>query len=453
MRLYPRRLRIRLMVGLAALGLGLSVVLGVSTYQLARWYLLGQREALAVQQSTLHARAVSGKILELGQPTADEYLEMLALTKSRAVILAGSDWFSATLDVDRSRIPPALIDEVRSGTSMSQRLRINEAPHFVVGVPMLDGEAAYFEFVPAVEYERTLRTLAVVLVSVGSATTALAAALGWAISRRVLRPLEAVAESASAMSNGDLERRLDVGSDPDLLPVAEAFNEMAASLSERIAREQRFTADVSHELRTPLTAMSSAVALVRRSLSLERAQFAVDVIADQIDHLTRLTTDLLELAVVDAAKPSSAAELVDVSALILGQAEMLGMASAVDPRCKAQLLHRVNPLRLQRIVVNLLENAQRYGGGATRIHWSRSGPWVRVEVDDAGPGVPDEERQAIFGRFHRGSASNGAPHVKGTGLGLALVEEYAHLEGGSVWVEDAPGTGARFVVELRGTPS
>jgi signal transduction histidine kinase len=103
--------------------------------------------------------------------------------------------------------------------------------------------------------------------------------------------------------------------------------------------------------------------------------------------------------------------------------------------------------RLQRVLRNLIDNAQRYGGGAVRVGIVRDGSRVRLEVDDAGPGVPPAERERIFDRFARGLGSRSGDKG-GAGLGLSLVAEHVRMHGGSVWVEDRPGGGARFVVSL-----
>ena len=236
-------------------------------------------------------------------------------------------------------------------------------------------------------------------------TTAIGAAAGFVLSRRVLRPLTAVAETAQAMNAGDLQRRLEVGDDPDLLPVAESFNSMASSLEARIAREQRFTADVSHELRTPLTAMGSAVSLAQRTSSPERTAFAIDVLADQVAHLRQLTLELLELSRVDAGRDDERRELVDLNAMAVRLAVAQGLDAEVVVGAMIPMLHEVNSLRFERTIGNLLENASRYGGGATRVECRHVGGSLRVIVDDGGPGVPEEERTSIFGRFHRGSAT------------------------------------------------
>lgn len=448
MRVLPRGLRARSAAGFALLALVLSLVLSVATYQLARWYLLDQRSTLATRQAVLHAQVLSGQLSGQPSPSNTQVTAALEQTRSRAVLLVADTWYSAVVDLNQSRVPAAMVDATRAGVAQRQRLRVNGVPYFVVGVPVPSANAAYFEFVPALEYERTLRTLGYVLAAVATVTTALGALSGWVLSRRVLRPLQSVAESAQAMSAGDLRQRLDVGEDPDLRPVAESFNTMARSLEDRIHREQRFTADVSHELRTPLTAMSSAVALAKRSGSQERTTFAIEVLEDQVDHLRQLTLELLELARVDAGRSDAVRELTDVSALVARQAELHGVAGAIAPVGPDPVLHQVSPLRLERVIANLLENAARYGGGATMIECGHVDGTLRLVVDDAGPGIPADERESIFGRFHRGSASAAAGHPKGTGLGLSLVEEYVRLDGGRVWAEDSPEGGARFVVEI-----
>lgn len=426
----------------------LASVMSVATYQLARWYLLDQRQTLAVSQVILRSQVISGQLAGQGELDDDEILGVLVRAGGRAVLLRDDTWYSTVVDLTESRIPAQLVDEVRAGAPQRQRLSIGGTPYFAIGVPLPAANAAYFEFVPAIEFERTLRTIALVLAVVAAVTTVLGAILGWVLSRRVLRPLDAVAETAQAMSGGDLQRRLDVGDDPDLRPVADSFNSMAASLEARIAREQRFTADVSHELRTPLTAMSSAVSLAQRSTTADRTSFAVDVIADQVDHLRQLTLELLELSRLDAGQADDTRESIDVGGVVRRQVELHEIGDVL--RCPEQLVHSVNPVRFERVVANLLENAARYGGGATAVACHHVGSTLRIVVDDEGPGVPADERAAIFERFHRGTASLATEHAKGTGLGLSLVDEYVRLDGGRVWAEDAPGGGARFVVEIPG---
>lgn len=449
MRALPRGLRARTTLGFAALGLLSSVALSVATYQLSRWYLLDQRETLATRQVMVDALVARGLVAAARNEDDAVEAALGALPTARVVLRLGDEWFAAVVDLSEESIPEALIADVDEGAAARMRISVNGAPYLLVGVPMQGLDATYYEFVPLREYEGTLRTLGTVLLIGASVTTVGGALAGWFASRRVLRPLAGVSAAARAISTGDLGRRLDVDHDVDLQPVAASFNDMASSLEERIARELRFTSDVSHELRTPLTAMASAVSLARRVELPPRAEFAVTVLDQQVDHLRRLTLELLEISRIDVGVDQLQPDDVDVVEVVLRCVRDAGLSEGiVVDRLGADRIHRLDRARFERTVANLLENADRYAGGATSVSIERSGGDLVVTVDDVGPGVPADERVAIFGRFHRGTAPQPADRPKGTGLGLALVSEHVQMHGGRVWVEDRPGGGARFVVVL-----
>jgi len=448
-RLRPQGLRARSATAFALLALLLSVTLSSSTYQLARWYLLEQRESLATRQAIINALVAKG-VVTASEPGNIDVLESLrSVSNARAVLRVGDTWYAEVVELSEATIPPQLADAVETDGSAKQRIVVNDAPYLVVGVLLPGVDASYFEFVPLSELRRTLETLATVLIVGASLTTIAGAVAGWLASRRLMRPLGDVALAAQAMSAGDLTRRLEVGPDRDLEPVAESFNEMAESLEARIERELRFTADVSHELRTPLTAMASAVSLARRSEMSGRLKFAVDVLDDQVDHLRRLTLELLEISRIDAGVSELRLDDVDVEvatsrALTAADVDLAKMRSWLD----GDVVHRLDRTRYDRVLANLLENADRYGGGVSSVQLLRHDGALVIWVDDAGPGVDPAERTAIFGRFHRGSIEQPPDRPKGTGLGLALVDEHVRMHGGSVSVTDSPFGGARFVIHL-----
>lgn len=444
-----RGLRARSAFAFALLALILSVALSVSTYQIARWYLLDQRDRLAVRQAFLNASVAKGLLASGGAAPADVIGTVGTASGTRALLNSGGKWSAATVELDESKVPAGVLESVQSGKAAEQRVEINGSPYLVIGVGLPGLDASYFEFVPLREYQRTLETLFVVLLIAGSVTTLGGALGGWMVSRRVLQPLGDVAAAAKAMSDGDLSSRLAVDNDPDLQPVADSFNEMADSLQDRIAREARFTADVSHELRTPLTAAGSAMSLAMRSELPERAQVAVGIAAAQLNQLQVLALDLLEISRFDAGVAElrpEATDIVELTTRVLDEADI--DRDVLDDRLGDRPEHRVDRTRYHRIVANLVENATRYAGGPTRVTLTRDDDRLVLTVDDAGPGVPEEERVAIFGRFHRGEHERQPGVPKGSGLGLSLVEEHVTLHGGTIAVVDSPDGGARFVVEL-----
>ncbi|MEO5898807.1 MAG: HAMP domain-containing sensor histidine kinase [Ilumatobacteraceae bacterium] len=439
-------LRMRSALAFAVLALVLSAALSVSTYQLTRSYLLDQRESLGLRQAILNASATKG-LLASGDADPGRAVTSIGTgSGSRAVLRVAGEWYAAAVELDETKIPSGVAENAARGVASQQRVEVNGNPFLVVGVGLPGLDTAYFEFVPLREYQRTLATLLTVLVIAASITTILGAVAGWMASRRVLRPLVGIAVAARAMSGGELSSRLDVGRDPDLRPVATAFNEMASSLERRIAREVRFTADVSHELRTPLTAAGSAINLARRAELSERAALAIGIAGDQIDQLRHLTLELLEISRFDAGVAELNADdtdVVDLSRRVLVDAG--ADPGLVHSDLGDNVMHRVDRLRYQRVLANLVENADRYAAGVVRVGLSREGSALVVTVDDAGPGVPESERLAIFGRFHRGLTERAPGTPKGSGLGLSLAEEHVALHGGSIRVTDNPDGGARFV--------
>lgn len=159
--------------------------------------------------------------------------------------------------------------------------------------------------------------------------------------------------------------------------------------------------------------------------------------------------DLLEISRGDQDADELAPEPVDVADLVHGI-----LATALPDRPvpvsaqPAPVVVHADRRKLERIVANLVDNAHQHADGPVRIGITRLGATVRLEVEDAGPGVPVELRERIFERFARGVLSGRRGSSTGSGLGLALVAQHVAQHGGRVWVEERPGGGARFVVCL-----
>ena len=453
-----RRLGLRTRVTLAfAFGaLLLSVAFSAVSYGLVRNYLVSQQEDAAVEEALLNARLARDS-LRSSAPNLPRILANLrSPSDSPAVVFYNDNWFSSSpLDVGQESLPPELRRVVAQGTPSSQAYRVARGggPRLAVGLPIPLVGARYFEIFSLVELERTLDFLGFALLGAGLATTVAGAAVGRWASTRLLRPVADVAQAAAAIAGGRLETRLGEVQDADLTILVTSFNSMVDALQERIERDARFASDVSHELRSPLTTLATSVGVIaaRRNEMPERARAALDLLEADVARFQRLVEDLLEISRFDAGVAELHREDVRLGELVRRAVASTGANVPVQLSPDVERLTvAVDKRRLERVIANLVENAAYYGNGATGVRVDRGRTVARIAVEDDGPGVPEEEREAVFRRFFRGSAA-GRRRIggKGSGLGLALVAEHVRLHGGRVWVEDGEGgTGARFVVEL-----
>lgn len=341
---------------------------------------------------------------------------------------------------------------VRDGSAASQRIRIDGTPVLAVGLPIAGNTASYIEVSPLRELDRTLRFLSWTLAASVVVGAAAGAAVGVWAAPRALAPLTQLTAVAAAAAAGDLGARLPVTRDPDLLPIATAFNATAERLQTRVQRDARFASDVSHELRSPLTTMANAMAVLerRRSELSPPAASALTLLSADLDRFARMVTNLLDISVSEQ-DGNLDLEPVDVAEFVRELLRHENGTGAVALELPAgPVLALVDRRRLEQILANLLRNAAEHAGGATGASVAVQEGTVRIRVDDRGPGVPAGLKQQIFERFARGAPAARVEDDHGAGLGLALVAEHARRMGGAVWVEDRPGGGARFVVALQG---
>ncbi len=467
-------LRARVTTTFAIGALALSTIMAGITYFTARQSFLNERQTTDQRQAFANASLVQDTLRSPGIDV-DQLLEQAdTLPGSRSVLLTGGQWYATSISVGKNAIPAQERSLVLAGTPATQLFSLSGTPQLVIGVPLPAVHAAYYEVFSLDELEGTLRTLAFALAAAALVTTLAGAAVGRWASGRALRPLAGVTEAAVAIAGGQLDTRVEAGDDVDLQELASAFNQMTANLQDRIEREARFTSDVSHELRSPLTTLSATVGVLeghRHELD-PRARSALDLLDGDLQRFTRMVDDLLEISRFDAGSAELSLDEVDPGELVR-QAVTSSAAHSAGGRTTVivpvEVAADVDGLRLgvdkrrfERVIANLFENASLYAGGVTRVaverHPATTGSdaagtvvpprCIRVIVEDRGPGIPTNERLHIFERFYRGSRSGQRASSEGTGLGLSLVAEHVRLHGGAVWVEDTPGGGSRFVVEL-----
>lgn len=450
----PRRVSLRTRVTLAfAIGaLVLSAGLATLTYELARSYLVRQRETSGLRQTYANARLVRSALVDGDADIAELLASVQSPARSSPILHYRGAWYKAPDGLALEALPPGMLSTIAAGTPARQRVRGGGAPQLVVGIPLPAVDGAYFEIFQLVELDRTLRILRNSSIAAALVTTVAGATIGWWASRRVLSPVAAVSAAAAAVASGRFDVRLEESGDPELSRMANSFNQMTEALLVRIRRDARFASDVSHELRSPLTTLAAALEVVRsrRDEMPERARLGLDLLAAELGRFERLVENLLEISRLDAGVE----ELV-VEDVVLGQFVREALRTGRGPAPALELQNgaakavvRGDKRRLERVLANLADNAERHGGGVVRVVVEREDSWAGFAVEDSGPGVPAEERERVFERFFRGRAAGMRGAGEGSGLGLALVQEHIGLHGGRVWVEDRDGGGARFVVRL-----
>ena len=463
---FGLRTRIALAVGLVSLALSIAVSLTV--YTVARQTLLDAREEAASRGALANSTVLAGRDLSEAEPA--EVISTLSSLSEVGKPMVAWDGGSSTQALDPrytvDDLPQELVAEAFAGDPAIMRYDAGGESVVAVAIPIPDQDSAFFEVTLLGDIESALGSIRLALAAAVIAATAAAAVLGYWASRYIIRPLTRVSQAAESVAQGQLDTRLnydDYRHDPDLAPLVSNFNEMLQALQTRITRDARFASDVSHELRSPLTTLNAGIHVLdnNREEMPERAQQALDLLADDLVRFTQLVEDLLEISRFDAGAVRLELDDVALLPMVTSTVRTLGggdIPIEAEPGVE-RLVIACDKRRLARILANFLNNADKYAGGATHVSISRheadpeeplAESTVRIAVEDEGPGVPEEQRDAVFDRFSRGDQGGARGADIGVGLGLALAAEHARLQAGSVWVEDRAdgGQGSRFVVEL-----
>lgn len=283
----------------------------------------------------------------------------------------------------------------------------------------------------------------------------------WWLLRASLRPYDAMIDTAHAIAEGDLGRRVETGTaEPALGQLSESLNTMLdriqASFDGKEAAESRlrqFVADASHELRTPLTSISgySELYLSGAATDEESTTQQMTRINHEAQRLTRLVNDLLTLARLDEQRPVER-QPVDLARLAMDAATDFRAAApdhplSLDARPGAVVDGDGDALR--QVIVNLLANVHHHTPAGTQVALTveTDGEGVAVSVADDGPGMADDTARHVFDRFYRADKSR-ARATGNSGLGLAIAAAIVDAHGGTIDLETAPGTGTTFTVRL-----
>jgi signal transduction histidine kinase len=380
------------------------------------------------------AKAVSNEPELLGLASPDEGESPARQARenraARAFLLAPAGFTLRKLpDVGRIEL---LVRDVRAGGHVVARVGVGE---------------------PTAPSDRAERAVRDEFILAGALAALAALGGGFAVASRVAAPLRRMARVAARVDGGDLGPRMEMGARHDEVRVlAEAFDHMLDRVQDAFDRQTAFVADASHELRTPLTVVRGQLEVLALAEypdpdEVRRVQKLVGV---EVERMSRLVEDMLLLARAGEEgflRPS----VIELRPFLLDLVR--GLADAAPRRLEVgeipELLIEGDEDRLAQALRNLLRNAIAHtpDTGAVHLGVERGDDRLRFVVDDDGPGIPADQRAAVFDRFHRldGGRSRDAG---GAGLGLAIVQAIASAHGGRVWADVAPSGGARLVLEI-----
>ena len=455
MRSRSLRLRLILIFGLGTLLL--SSLLGTLTFFGVRDVLISQQQQTDLQQSYVNAALIRNTIYTAPLTLDNEVNSIEQSANSTLILRIAGQWQTLSPLVPTVDISAAAMRAANQGHVSTETRTILSDLDYVVGIPMPAIQTQVFEVWQLNGLEHNLRVLLLVIGSAALFTTILGASVGTWVSRRTLRPLVVVSDAAARIAGGDFATRLPTthaGSEVEQL--TESFNTMVNQLVTKLERDARFASDVSHELRSPLTALAMSASIIEqhRDELAPAAQQSLSLLSAEIGVFQGLIEDLIELSRSDAGANPPSLEVISIVELTRQAVRSVARRQGApeppveaDPRLDgARVL--VDRRRFERIIANLMDNAQHYAGGVVAIRLVARESHVEIDVDDAGPGIAPADLDHVFERFYRGRAAHDRSVVRGTGLGLALVREHVRSLDGEIRAATSPEGGARFQIDL-----
>lgn len=279
------------------------------------------------------------------------------------------------------------------------------------------------------------RPFLALLLVLGSGTL-LALATALVLARRITLPLSRLSQATASVGKGETPELLPESGPQELAVLARSFNLMARQVSELLANRTTLLAGVSHDLRTPLARMRLAVEMLPESSSPE----LIGYLRQDLEQMNRLIGALLDLSRGLCQEDKRYVDLSELADELAADFQRGG--ARVELLSAAPSLVEAAPLALRRILSNLLDNGVRYGAGRpVGIEWSQTEKGeTRISVLDSGPGIPSDQRDAVFQPFYRMEASRNAA-TGGSGLGLAIARQLAESNGWKLELLPRPGGG------------
>lgn len=479
-RLRFTSLRLRLVVVFGLVALTAAVSASGIAYWLNREAVLTRAQDAVLRDFQQEMQSRAGALPE--EPTQDELQQaagqMAGSSQRFSVLLVGTDGNGKTVYGNSGAldgftlqdVPVSLREAVNEKQGVDsanksayhlywQRIVDHDTPYLVAGTRVIGGGPTGYMLKSLEPEAKDLNSLAwslgiaTGLALIGSALLAQAAAT------TVLKPVHRLGVAARRLGEGRLDTRLRVSGTDELADLSRTFNYAAEALEKRVddmaARDdasRRFVADMSHELRTPLTAITAVTEILEEELEAESGSIdpmiepAVRLVVSETRRLNSLVENLMEVTRFDAGTARLVLDDVDVADQITACIDARAWLDAVELDAERGIHARLDPRRLDVILANLIGNALKHGGSPVRVAVRAADDEVVIRVRDHGPGIPEDVLPHVFDRFYKASASR--PRSEGSGLGLSIALENAHIHGGEITAANSPDGGAVFTLHL-----
>ncbi|WP_394239375.1 ATP-binding protein [Niallia oryzisoli] len=279
------------------------------------------------------------------------------------------------------------------------------------------------------------------------------------LSKGITKPLLRMKEATSQISKGNYSVSLPNTYEDELGDLAKSIETLARDLQYLTKQRNEFLASISHELRTPLTYIKGYADILRKqSLPKEEMEKYLTIIVEEANRLTQLVKELFELAKLDQNQFAIVKQPIDLHPFFEKMERQflpIFQENSIDftVNCPPNLYVMADPLRLEQILFNLLDNSKKYSPNGSKVvlrAWNHKNK-VHILVQDHGKGIPEQDLPFIFNRFYRVDKAR-SRSLGGSGLGLAIVRELVHAHGADITVNSKENSGTCFEIIFSGGP-